>query len=113
LNRFHFLPIYDLVIKNLEKDRGIADCFWGLCNNFNPELFPVTFLLPEQYAYEPTNSNDSIEEFIRAVYKRGYRCKEIYLPTLYGPWQPKEYFFHHSILPLIFISIIFPKYFGP
>ncbi|MBM4764239.1 hypothetical protein [Bacillus sp. B15-48] len=93
------IPIYDLFMKKEEMKLVANKDFLPFLDKLKPEFFPITLLLPEQYAYTPNRDGESIEQLTEFLFEKNYSCQEIYLPTLYGPWQPEEYYFQQLLFP--------------
>jgi hypothetical protein len=57
----------------------------------------VIFLFPEQFAREEDLKSDRLKEFEAVLEEKECSGPKIYLPSLYGPWQPKEYTFQQVL----------------
>ncbi|PLR97622.1 hypothetical protein [Bacillus sp. T33-2] len=93
------LSFYDIYMKNSEdrllEQPGIISKLkeWSGING------NLTLLLPAQLAqFDGKTDMPPIELFIQSLKESRIQHKEIYLPTIFGPWQPEEYFFQQLIL---------------
>jgi hypothetical protein len=57
----------------------------------------ILLLLPIQYLEQDAYRKD-FPFVCEELEKRKYSIKQIYLPTLYGPWQPNEFLFQQALL---------------
>ncbi|WP_423409702.1 hypothetical protein AABM38_06775 [Heyndrickxia sp. MSNUG] len=57
----------------------------------------LILILPAHLALKHEKLTDSQLELLRFIEKVNISILEIYLPTIYGPWQPEEYFFQQSL----------------
>lgn len=61
-------------------------------NNVN-----IVFILPVQMLTN-TFKGDEIEEFLSTIKNLVTNTQLVYLPAIYGPWQPSAYLFHQAIV---------------
>lgn len=91
------IPFYDFYMRKTEKDL-MSRPIEAFLQRLQPSQVSVTILLPKQFEYE--NPPGEIEDDFRGFLKqKGFTFHELYLPTIYGPWQPKEYFFQQLLFP--------------
>jgi hypothetical protein len=57
----------------------------------------VIFLFPEQFAREEDLKSEVLKEFEAVLGEKRCFGPTIYLPSLYGPWQPSEYTFQQVL----------------
>lgn len=57
----------------------------------------LILILPAYLAKKHEKLTDSVLDLLRFIEKMNLSVIEIYLPTIYGPWQPEEYFFQQTI----------------
>ena len=57
----------------------------------------LIMILPASLALKHEKLPDSQFDFLEFIEKKNISPLEIYLPTIYGPWQPEEYFFQQSL----------------
>jgi len=57
----------------------------------------LILILPAHLALKHEKLTDSQLDMLRLIEKVNISVLEIYLPTIYGPWQPEEYFFQQSL----------------
>ena len=93
-NTFIFIDHYSYYFKQADKD------LMSVVNKAFINHYPdqIVFLLPIQLYIEAVdeNFNTGIEVFPDIHHDAVYSA--FYLPTLYGPWQPVEYAFQHSLI---------------
>lgn len=87
------ISVYDLFYRNNEQAIMENKFFCDLIRKLKPKDCSVSLLLPEQYFLDSGEHYEPIDQLIGFLDKNGHSYQEIYLPALYGPWQPKEYFF--------------------
>jgi hypothetical protein len=91
------ISLYDLYM--LYKEDVLTDK--TISNLVNPQRCKVlTFLIPAQFL---TNSMEpqvfeEMKTFMSQISKSMKSVQYIYLPTLYGQWQPETFLFQHAIL---------------
>jgi hypothetical protein len=93
-----FISFYDLFMLDedsvLQCDR-FKERFYQLVNEKSGSL---VFLLPVQMLGESNQKRFlDIREFLNMAGDNNNK-KFVYLPTIYGPWQPSTFLFQHSIL---------------
>ena len=57
----------------------------------------IVFILPVQFLTN-TFKGDEIEEFLSTIKNLVTNTQLVYLPAIYGPWQPSAYLFHQAIV---------------
>ncbi|SEN14820.1 hypothetical protein SAMN05192533_109170 [Mesobacillus persicus] len=87
------IPVYDLYIQKAERVLFEELDLFNMLSSLSPENFTVALLLPEQFIYEEDASSGLVVELKQLLNENGFSYQEIFLPTLFGPWQPAEYFF--------------------
>lgn len=93
------ISLYDYSFNNgthREKDIDEQELFKSLLNR-NLANCEFLFLLPIQ-CLARQNECKEYKEFRIELIKKDIKLKEVYIPTLYGPWQPNEYLFQQAIL---------------
>lgn len=90
------VDFYDLFIKEQEEKVLRNDSLNNIFKNLNDHKNKIVFLLPISLL-----SHSIFEEEKRDLQNwlvtLKAPVKEIYLPTIYGPWQPKEFLFHQAL----------------
>lgn len=91
------IPVYDFYIQKTERVLFEELDLFNMLSSLSSENFTVALLLPEQCIYEKDNSSSLVVELKQLLNEKGFSYQEIFLPTLFGPWQPDEYFFQQLI----------------
>ncbi|WP_174730876.1 hypothetical protein [Mesobacillus harenae] len=94
------IPVYDIYSSRLEqslfKDQFIAGKLKHLKGK---QSLQVTLIHPIQLAVKPEHCliKEEIDAFKKEL-KNSASFQEFYIPTLFGPWQPKSFYFHQQML---------------
>jgi nucleoside-diphosphate-sugar epimerase len=87
------LSIYDLYMRYKE-DFLLNETFFNMVN-----WERIVILAPSQLLMSvDLDANTVTIEFIKRVKGMNKNIQLLYLPTIYGPWQPDTFVFQHSIL---------------
>ncbi|MCM3663020.1 hypothetical protein M3204_01295 [Mesobacillus subterraneus] len=57
----------------------------------------IILILPAYFAVENEKMEESQRSLLRFFEKRKHSVLEVYLPTIYGPWQPEGFFFQQAL----------------
>lgn len=87
------IPYYDFYLIEKEQLLFENDFLLGELLSLPPENYLVTLLLPEQIEYEDLVEMEPLDKLREDLSKNGFMLKEVLVPTLFGPWQPKGCFF--------------------
>jgi hypothetical protein len=92
------LSVYDLYMRYKEEYLLNEDMLFNLIRKNQWEK--VAILVPSQLLNEVIDSKPEviIEDFIKRTYAWNKNIHLLYLPTIYGPWQPDTFMFQSSIL---------------
>lgn len=92
------LSVYDLYMRYKEEYLLNENMLLKLITKNQWE--PIVILVPSQMLSEDIDSKaeEIIEDFINRIKVQNEKVHLLYLPTLYGPWQPDTFMFQSSIL---------------
>jgi hypothetical protein len=92
------LSVYDLYMRYKEEYLLNEDMLFNLIRK--NQWGKVVILVPSQLLNEVIDSKPEviIEDFIKRTYAWNKNIHLLYLPTIYGPWQPDTFMFQSSIL---------------
>lgn len=92
------LSVYDLYMRYKEEYLLNEDMLFNLISKNQWEQ--IVFLVPSQLLNEviDTKAEVIIEDFIKRTKVQNKNIHLLYLPTIYGPWQPDTFLFQSSIL---------------
>ncbi|GAE45740.1 hypothetical protein JCM21738_2579 [Mesobacillus boroniphilus JCM 21738] len=76
---------------------SLLDALLRRLENRHLKELPTAIILPAFFAEENMNFRESETKFNRYINNRESTLLTIYLPTIYGPWQPEECFFQQAI----------------
>jgi hypothetical protein len=93
------IPFYDYFMECSEANLFNDPLFSKSLCTLSPCPSKVIFLFPEQFAYEKTLRNDILKQCEAFINETKYLGPEIFLPSLYGPWQPDDYLFQQILFP--------------
>ena len=93
------IPIYDLFMEETDMLVLKNEFFLNRLRQLPPKHYPITLLLSEQQAFERGSNDEVVIQFKHFLDKNLFTYQEIYLPTLFGPWQPNEYLFQQLMFP--------------
>lgn len=91
-----FVDFYDLFMNEREQEvlenENLKKVFEKLDMNTNKIVFllPISLLVHSVFTEEKKKLQKLVDSIALPV-------QEIYLPTIYGPWQPKEFLFHQAL----------------
>lgn len=91
-------PIYDFFLKKTALvflGQDLLDHLFHTMKKFSDSQ--LVCLAPIQYKEKSMDQQQKHHDFLTNVYKGYSTCKLIYLPTIFGPWQPIDYFFQQLI----------------
>lgn len=91
-------PIYDFFLKKpalVFLGQDLLDHLFQTMTKLSDSQ--LVCLAPIQYKDKTLDPQRKAQDFLTNVYKGYSRCKLIYLPTIFGPWQPIDYFFQQLI----------------
>lgn len=93
-----FLSIYDLFMLQQEsffqKEMAEREILGHI--EQNPYAMDVVLLFPMQMLR--ANENHGFADFLNQVNQLPNKSQIVYLPTIYGPWQPPVFLFHQKII---------------
>ncbi|MEH7884439.1 hypothetical protein V7654_08935 [Bacillus sp. JJ1609] len=95
-NEHMIISLYE----HFNKDGAIEQFTKGIIKkleNMDRSSQTLILILPARLALKHEKLTDSQVDLLRFIEKKNLSVLEIYLPTIYGPWQPEEYFFHQSL----------------
>ena len=92
------LSVYDLYMRYKEEYLLNEDMLFNLIRKIQWEQ--IVILVPSQLLNEVIDSKPEviIEDFIKRTHVHNKNIHLLYLPTIYGPWQPDTFMFQSSIL---------------
>ncbi|MDQ1004119.1 hypothetical protein QFZ28_004519 [Neobacillus niacini] len=92
------LSVYDLYMRHKE-DFLLADQLISKIINRN-NWENIVFVVPSQLLRNVIDSKAEvvIEDFLKRIISQNKDCYILYLPTVFGPWQPETFMFQSSIL---------------
>jgi hypothetical protein len=92
------LSVYDLYMRYKEEYLLNEDMLFNLIRKNQWEQ--IVILIPSQLLNEVIDSKPEviIEDFIKRTHAYNKNIHLLYLPTIYGPWQPDTFMFQSSIL---------------
>lgn len=93
---FLFVTLYE----SLQTRNGINDLMEALLNkleNRHLKRLPTAVILPAIFAQENVELSETAAKITRFISSRKSTILTIYLPTIYGPWQPEGYFFQQVL----------------
>jgi hypothetical protein len=97
------MSLYDLYMTNNERtileSSGMESIIEHLKKS-NDMSGMITMLIPSQLLSSELSSPAEVmmENFLNILKKLNLNIQYIYLPTIFGPWQPSTFVFQHSIL---------------
>jgi len=92
------IPLYDFFMLKKEEillNHTVTETILQYVEE-NKQLLQCLFLLPIQYLHHE-KENGQVTAFVRQINELAVNAQLIYLPSLYGPWQP-EVFFYQKII---------------
>lgn len=91
--------IYDLYMGKKEQILQYEDTTKPIIQYIeeNKNKVNIVFILPVQILTK-TFKGDEIEEFLSTIKNLVTKTQLVYLPAIYGPWQPSAYLFHQAIV---------------
>lgn len=95
-NEHMIISLYE----HFHQDGTIEHYMKGIINkleNMERKSQTLIMILPAQLALKYEKLTDSQLDLLRFIEKMNISVLQIYLPTIYGPWQPEEYFFQQSL----------------
>ncbi|WP_121609596.1 hypothetical protein [Mesobacillus foraminis] len=93
------IPFYDFFLKGTEENL-LKETPKLLFNQTPAEEIFVAILLPEQLVYcEDSTLSPKYIQFSKDLQDSGIPYQEIFLPCLFGPWQPEECLFQQILFP--------------
>lgn len=57
----------------------------------------IVLILPAYFAVKNEKMEESQRRLLRFFEQRKHSVLEVYLPTIYGPWQPEKFFFQQAL----------------
>lgn len=95
------LSIYDLYMLKkdsiLQEEQSLMDMLKGIENH--PSMVDLVVLLPMQLLRK--DDIQGFTDFLRQINKLKNQTQFIYLPAIFGPWQPEAFLFHQKIISSI------------
>ncbi|WP_053361880.1 hypothetical protein [Bacillus sp. FJAT-27251] len=93
------IPFYDYFMECSEANLFEDPLFSKSLCTLSPCPSKVIFLFPEQFVHQKPLRNGILKQFETFADETKYLGPEIFLPSLYGPWQPDEYLFQQILFP--------------
>ncbi|KKK36952.1 hypothetical protein WQ57_16335 [Mesobacillus campisalis] len=93
------IPFYDYFMDGSDANLFNDLLFSKSLCTLSPCPSKVIFLFPEQFAHEKPLRNDILKQCEAFIDETKHLGPEIFLPTLYGPWQPDKYLFQQILFP--------------
>lgn len=92
------LSVYDLYMRHREDSLLINQVISEIINRNNWEN--IVIMAPSQLLRDVSNAKDEVvmEDFLKRTISQNNKCYLLYLPTVFGPWQPETFMFQSSIL---------------
>lgn len=84
-------------LNNNEKREQFNKAIMGKLENLNRIDQKLIFILPAYLALKQEKSTNHPFDLLRFIENKNLSVLEIYVPTIYGPWQPEQYFFQQSL----------------
>ena len=92
------ISFYDIYLmkdhESMKMKKEIYDALLRLNINNNQFLF----LLPIHFLVDLGTEIEDFTALCSELKRRNNSIKQVYIPTLYGPWQPNEYLFQQALL---------------
>jgi hypothetical protein len=92
--------LFVTLFESLQTRNGTNDLLEALFNKLEDrhlKKLPTVVVLPAYFAEKNMNFSESETKINRYFNNRKSTLLTIYLPTIYGPWQPEECFFQQAI----------------
>lgn len=92
--------LFVTLFESLQTRKGTNDLLEALLSkleNRHLKKLPTAVILPAFFAEENMNFRESETKINRYINNRESTLLTIYLPTIYGPWQPEECLFQQAI----------------
>lgn len=90
------ISLYEHLNKKEKREQFHKDLM-GKLENLNRSNQRLVFILPAYLALKQDKSANFDHDLLRFIEKKDFSVLEIYVPTIYGPWQPDAYFFQQSL----------------
>lgn len=91
-----FISLYEH-LNNNEKREQFNKALMGKLENLNRSDQKLILILPAYLALKQESSANHPFDLLRFIENKNLSVLEIYVPTIYGPWQPEQYFFQQSL----------------
>lgn len=91
-----FISLYEH-LNNNEKREQFNKAIMDKIENLNRIDQKLIFILPAYLALKQEKSTNHPFDLLRFIENKNLSVLEIYVPTIYGPWQPEQYFFQQSL----------------
>lgn len=96
-----FIDFYDLYLKNrissIRENELIEQYLLKNRNELAAAGSKIVFLFPVQWLKDINRAHSRCETAIELLRKENITVSAFYLPSIYGPWQPREFMFHQAI----------------
>lgn len=97
------LSVYDLFMQykeNLLKESEMKGLLTNYVTKKQDRSLKLIILVPSQLLTEDIKEKRfiGINDFITKVKASNHHVKLLYLPTIYGPWQPETFIYQHTIV---------------
>ncbi|MBT2639196.1 hypothetical protein [Bacillus sp. ISL-39] len=93
---FLFLTLFESLQARNETD-DLMETLLSKLENRHLKSLPTVVILPAFFAEENVELREADTKMSRFISSRESTLLTIYLPTIYGPWQPEECFFQQAI----------------
>jgi nucleoside-diphosphate-sugar epimerase len=84
-------------LNNNDKREQFNKALMEKLENMNRSDQQLILILPASIALKQDKSANHQLDLLRFIEKKNLSVLEIYVPTIYGPWQPEQYFFQQSL----------------
>ena len=92
--------LFVTLFESLQIRNGNEELMEALLNKLESrhlKKLPTAVILPAYFAQDNVELSESDAKMSRFISSRQSTLLTIYLPTIYGPWQPEEYFFQQAL----------------
>jgi nucleoside-diphosphate-sugar epimerase len=104
--------LFVTLFESLQKRHYAEDILKGILSELeNRQLkkLPTAVILPAYFAQENAELREQEARVNSLVSSRNSNLLTIYLPTIYGPWQPEECFFQQAMSQSSFVNKKIPE----
>ncbi len=98
---FLFVALFE-ALQNRKETVDFPGTVIGELENNHSKKTRTVVILPAYLAFEDAKLKDTVDELNRFIDCKDSAFLTIFLPTIYGPWQPEEFFFQQAMNCLSF-----------